>query len=311
MRSTFIILCILYFGMIILFSCKKEIIEKNAANPFDSVDYSNDPNNNTTNLNPNTIEGIHKSILQPRCATPGCHDGHFEPDFRTIQSSYATLVWNKVTKNNNSSSFKFRVVPYDFQNSWLHERLITKDATIGQMPLYSTPLNSGEVNQIKSWIQNGAKDYLGNSPAYPNSEPQIQYFVMFNNLFNYRYDTIRVGGVQYNSVLLEPSVSINNTTVNVMVPITDDSTASSALINTKIKLSLNENDFTNPLRSISGGYFSSANAWRFIISPSGLPIDTPIYMRVYTNDGDHPNDTQFPTNNLIHEYKSYWSFILD
>lgn len=311
MKITLNIVCILSFWLIILISCKKEVIEKNSINPYDAVDYEGDQNDNPISLNPNTIEGIHKSILKPKCATPGCHDGHFEPDFRTIQSSYSTLVWNKVIKNNSTNTFRFRVVPYDYQNSWLHERLITGDASLGQMPLYSSPLNTSEVNQIKTWIMNGAKDYLGNSPSYPNSEPQIQYFVMFNNLFNYRYDTIRVGGVEYNSVLFNPSVSSGNTTINVLVPITDDSTASNALINTKIKLSLNENDFSNPLRTITGGYFSSANAWRFMISPAGLPNDTPVYMRVFTNDGDRPTDTQFPTNNLIHEYKTYWSFILD
>lgn len=313
MNKLYKILSILSLLTIIVFSCKKKIIEKNATNPYDKVDYGDTATNTQTVLDPNSIEGIHKTILQPKCATPGCHDGHFEPDFRTIQSSYATMVWNRVKKNNASNSFKFRVVPYDYHNSWLHERLITGDATLGRMPMYSSPLSSAEMTQIKTWIENGAKDFLGNSPAYPNSEPTIQFYLLYNNLYNYRYDTIRVNGVSYNSMLLPPSVTTNNSTLNLVVSITDDSTDVSALSNNKVLFSLSENDFTNPIRTLNGTYMNlgGSKVWKYTIIPAGLPNDTAIYMRVFTNDGDHPTDTQFPTNNLIHEYKTFFSFILD
>ena len=59
----------------------------------------------------------HKNILEPKCANPACHDGTFEPDFRTIEGSYNTLVYHPVTKNDEDLTYEHRVVPGDIRAS--------------------------------------------------------------------------------------------------------------------------------------------------------------------------------------------------
>ena len=122
-NNSFVIVFALVF-VAILYSCKKE--EEAPANPYDSVDYSTN-NNTDPNPDPNSIQGLYKNIFQPRCANPGCHDGTFEPDFRTIESSYATLVYQSVNKVTLDSVqlFTTRAIPFNTDYSWLIERLTT------------------------------------------------------------------------------------------------------------------------------------------------------------------------------------------
>lgn len=301
-KITIIISSVLFLTLLVFNACKKK--ENPPANPYDSVDYSsNHPGE--TSLDPNTIQGIHKNILSVKCANPGCHDGHFEPDFRTIQSSYSTMVWNKVIKNDTAASFKYRVYPGDHQKSWLHERLVTNNQTLGRMPLYANPLSGSELQNIITWIDNGAKDMFGNSPKFPNNEPQVSGYIALNSTYNQRFDTVRDGGVYYNSFLVQ-----SGQLMYVVVGVSDDSTAIGNLIHNKIKLSTNENNFSSPLATYNGTplTLSGTTYWMFSINTSGLPQNQILYMRYYTNDGSHTNDTQFPTDNLQHEYKTYWSF---
>lgn len=294
-----ILLSIIFFS-----ECKKK--DDAPENPFDKIDRSTSVNPETY-LDPNTIQGIHKNILSIKCANPGCHDGHFEPDFRTIQSSYSTMVWNKVIKNNPTQSFLYRVYPGDYQKSWLHERVVTDDQVLGRMPLYANPLSVAELNNIKTWINNGAKDMFGNSPRFPNNEPQVNGYIAINSSFNYRFDTVRQGGVYYNPFLI-PTTQI----MNVLVGVTDDSTLVQNLTRNKILLSLDKDNFSSPIASYNGTSVSSGGThyWNFVINTTGLPTNQIIFMRYFTNDGSRPQDTQFPTTNLIYEYKTYWSFIV-
>ena len=69
--------------ILLVSSCKKDDAPEN---PYDNIDYSNNSGNDTV-LDPASIAGLHKNIFVKRCANPGCHDGTFEPDFRTVQSA--------------------------------------------------------------------------------------------------------------------------------------------------------------------------------------------------------------------------------
>ena len=88
---------ILFIIVIVFFSCQKDKI-----NPYD--DSSLDPPNNIdTNYfnDPTSFAALQNNIFQPYCNNSGCHDGTFEPDFRTIESSYSTLVYQTVKKPNS------------------------------------------------------------------------------------------------------------------------------------------------------------------------------------------------------------------
>ena len=142
-------------------------------NPYDDVDTgpTDDNDDPLPSLDPNSIQGIHQNVFLPTCANSGCHDGTFEPDFRTVESTYATLVNHPVIKNDGGSTYAARVVPYDADGSMLWRRL-NEDlpASSGIMPLevdvgsdwYSK--KTEYLNNIKTWINNGARDQFGNTP---------------------------------------------------------------------------------------------------------------------------------------------------
>jgi hypothetical protein len=118
----------------------------------------------------NSFLGVHTHVFARSCAQPGCHDGSFEPDFRTVESAYRTLVYHPVEKNSADERFTFRVVPGDRSESWLWERVTTDDAVLGRMPLYDT-LTPGELQAIRDWIDAGAPDVLGIPANSPNVPP--------------------------------------------------------------------------------------------------------------------------------------------
>ena len=122
MRKRFNILFFLFSIILFFTACKKESIPDN---PYDSIDRSNNQVN-PPDPDPNSIVGLHKNIFFPKCANPGCHDGTFEPDYRTVESSYATLVYQSVNKFTlGSDTFSLRVIPHNVADSWLIERLTT------------------------------------------------------------------------------------------------------------------------------------------------------------------------------------------
>ena len=73
---------LLYIFLIFCFSCEEEI------NPFEFDNSSNNNSDTTYFTDPISFAALHNNIFSTTCANSGCHDGTFEPDFRTIESSY-------------------------------------------------------------------------------------------------------------------------------------------------------------------------------------------------------------------------------
>ncbi len=154
-----------------------------ADNPFDDPD--NLPPEDTTgidNIDPTSFVGLHQNIFKPTCANSGCHDGTFEPDFRTIESSYNTLVFHDIIKNNPSGSYQYRVKPGSLSESIIWLRLNEDiDGISGIMPLDAFYDPESEWNEhkaehlgnISSWIMGGALDMFGNEPGGNNQQPGI------------------------------------------------------------------------------------------------------------------------------------------
>lgn len=294
---------ILLFGLIAVFLSQCKDDPELPHNPFDDINYQiNPPPPDTTD--PNSFVWLHKEIFQPKCATPGCHDGSFEPDFRTIQSAYNTLVFHPLVKYDTSGYFQYRVRPFDVNRSWLHERVVTDNAVLGRMPLYSTPLTAAEVGKIDAWIQGGAKDILGQSRELPNNEPVFAGYVCYTLDYSQRPDTNRVGDVAFNSFIVNSS-----TTYQLMVLVTDDSTAVSALQNFRVKFSTNPDNFSSAT-TVNGSFLNIGGfqVWKVNFSTNAYPSGTTVYFRAYINDGDHPQDTEFPNEEINPAYKTYCSF---
>src|ERR1041385_2337820 len=162
-------------------SCSKD--DEVPANPYDSINYNTDT---TTEQNPDpySITGLHKNIFNVKCNVPGCHDGTFEPDFRSVQSAYSTLVYQQVNKVtvNGVDSFTYRVIPFDVTHSFIHERITT--TTSDYMPSNGNRLSAAEINQIDTWIANGAKDMNGNTPTPPNNLPTVATYLAYDSISN-------------------------------------------------------------------------------------------------------------------------------
>lgn len=162
-----------------LLSCSKN---NGPENPFD--DPKNKPpitNNPVDSFGLDNFAGLQRDIFKKTCSNSGCHDGTFEPDFRTIESSYNTIVYQPVIKNNPAGSFLHRVVPGNAQASVLHERVVRDiDGISGIMPLSVDPdsdwptRKTTYINAIAAWINAGAKDMFGNPPANGPANPRIQ-----------------------------------------------------------------------------------------------------------------------------------------
>lgn len=120
---------------------------------------------------------LHEKVFLPTCANSGCHDGTFEPEFRSVAGSYQTLVNHPVITNNATNSFVYRVVPGDTAYSLLHERLTNFiPNTSGIMPLETEGTDwmankALYLSKIESWIMGGAKDMYGNPPPPAEGTP--------------------------------------------------------------------------------------------------------------------------------------------
>ncbi len=294
---------------VIINSCKKD--ESLPPNPYANIDYGTTIN--PTPPDPNSIVGIHTNILQTRCAKSGCHDGNFEPDFRTVQSSYATMVWHGIKKNSADSAFTYRVVPFDTAFSVLYQR-ITNCCFVNpndRMPQdnIGVPLPQAQIKNIANWIMAGAKDMLGNTaPSFPNTEPKILYYFATNTSYtvNYGDATNRIDSVFYN-----PFYVPNNSTLNLAFFVKDDSTSVQNMSVHVLKISLKANDFSSAI-TVPTTYFNIPPNEFYLanINTATLPNSDTLFMRYFVNDGDHANNTQFPTDNLVLPYKTYWSFIV-
>ncbi len=321
-----------FLFLLAISSCKEVVIDDiypdDLFSPYDTIDYTGNA------VTPVIIDsasflGLHTFIMQSKCAQPACHDGSFAPDYRTLNSSYNTLVYAQAFKDylnpQTNENFQFRVVPGDTMNSFLWERLTTKDQVLGWMPLYDT-LYPKEVNLIRDWILDGAKDFYGNSPLYPDNEPVsfgfIAYLPDFGNL--------RVDTIHYNNYVFYPMVLPDNVNVTIYFGIYDldidgNYVAPLGFSVNEVQFSVNEpedhsNATTESLTVIPFPYMGP-----FPFTPNGntapyfhsVTINTAqydvgdiVYMRLVLNDNDHVDNTEIPSAGSQTYLYPYWSFII-
>ncbi len=304
MKRKIITLSVLVVALtVFFFSCKKE---EPPVNPFDSVTHnSNNPND--PNPDPNSIAGLYKNIFSVRCANPGCHDGTFEPDFRTIESAYSTLVYQSVNKVTLDSAkiFSLRVIPHNTSDSWLVERLTT--STTEYMPSNSVRLSQTDIDHVKNWINAGCPDQNGTLPVKPNLQPNVIGYVAFDSVYS-RIDTNRVNGFGYNPFILREGQTMNLLFAALDTADGADGTDPSLYSVKKIKFSANKNDFSSAVSIDASLYISQYSAWVTVVPTSMWHSGTTVYFRIYVNDGDHVNDAEFPRNESIDYYKTLYAF---
>lgn len=290
--------------------------------PFNPYDNLNDPIDTLEIpvIDPNSFGGIHKNIFQPTCANSGCHDGTFEPDFRTIESAYNTLVFHPIIKNDTNGSYQFRVVPGSISSSILYIRL-TQDlnGNSGIMPLLVNPgsdwpaKKNEYIQNIINWINGGAKDLLGNAPVRSNKRPHMLGATAAPAGTTAFFDRYPNG-----SIKVPPGTG----SVDIWFALSDDSTAITALSHNKVKFSLFMNDFTNAqertLQIVSSplqadGYEGILVNYyhKITINPYsfGIPGNN-IFMRIYVKDPQN-EITEIPSKYSENIFKTYFTLVLE
>lgn len=300
MKKNFLLLSLLAV-VLVIFSCEKE-----PDNPYETVNYDTDTTTSPV-ADPTTIVGLHRNIFFPRCAKSGCHDGTFEPDYRTVMSTYSTLVYQPVIKDHcgddTSQYFKMRVIPYNADSSFLIERLTT--STSDYMPSNGNKLSTTEINYIRTWISNGARDENGNVPTPPNLPPVVNAVFAVSQTPPYaQFDTNRVDDVPYNSWVFPA-----DSNAYIVFTATDDSTQVPNYTVNQLKLSYDKDDFSNAI-TVNAVYNAIAHLWLVPVSANNFTPNTPVYYRYYVSDGDHATPTEFPRNDYAFYYKYYCSFIV-
>lgn len=292
-NTTAILICLL----LITAGCKKG---SKGSNPYD--DWTSDsrgPVMQDLTIDPNTIQGLHKNIFKPTCANSGCHDGNFEPDFRSIESSYNSLV-NRIATNTDPQNPQYskRVVPGDAANSMLLHRLQTFiPGTQGKMPLSYDPgsdwpdKKNDYIQNIINWINDGAKDQFGNSALSYDFPPQMAGLIAFAD-----NSSTPLPHSGFNPV----EIPAGTTAVKIMVAYTDDKTPVNQFDTTTLNYSLNPNSYTGPEQlmkiessaytapGFQGGNVSYWHSITLTVSSLGAAANDVLWIR--TSVSDNVND---------------------
>ena len=265
---------------------------------------------------PNTIAGLHKNIFKPVCANSGCHDGSFEPDFRTIESAYNMLVLHPVIKNDPAGSFTYRVVPADPDASVIMKRLTADiDGQSGIMPLVVDQESDWEsrkvqyIQNVRTWILNGAKDMFGNGPVASNLPPQLSgVFIAVSGTQNPLPRNVQSGAVV---------VPAGTASIDVYFSFTDDQTPVDGLGYMKVKTGTSMNNFADYQEQqltavpavIQPGYSGNPVSFshRFSVNVSALPLFQRQFLRVYLQHNSEMI-TEIPRTEGAEHIKKYYSF---
>jgi len=222
-------------------SCKKD-----PKVPNEYEDWKNPDSGNTgggPDLDINSIQGIHFHIFKPTCSNSGCHDGTFEPDFRTVESSYNSLVNIPVVKADSSvpGQFMLRVEPGNAGNSMILRRCrVDLGGNSGIMPLSVDPGNDWDTKKeeylvrIEKWINDGAKDQFGNAVPPKDLKPQMAGMVVKAGATTFTRSS------NYNPV----EVPVGTGNVTVYFSYLDDKTAQNQFTSTTADTSQNPDLFT-------------------------------------------------------------------
>lgn len=309
MRKLWFILLIL---PLIFGGCKPE----SDPNPYDGVGDLPDVPVDSLNFEPWDFAALQRDVFSPTCANSGCHDGTFEPDFRTIESSYNTLVNHPIIKNNPAGTYEHRVVPGNLGASMLWLRLNEDiDGISGIMPLVETPEweqnRSTHLNNIRTWIENGAPDMVGNPAPTGNFQPG------FLGVY------AEADGIpcDISARILVPQGA---QTVKVWVALEDKETPISQLSYNKVRMATNAlfsfdtvttefdllydgpgitqpSAFGNPVQYHHYFVFT-ANTW---------PQEPNHYFRVFVKDPMHAENTELPQDGSALHIKQYFSWRFD
>jgi len=301
--SLFLLLCLIV--TVFQSACKKDEL----TNPYLSI-VQPVPNDNpdADDLPIGNFAWLHAKVFSPTCANSGCHDGTFEPEFRTIASAYNSLVNHPVIANDQLGSFEHRVVPGNADASFLHERLYTfVPNTSGIMPLETNgtdwPQNGTLYKQkITEWINAGAPDIYGNpAPSSEINSPPVVYGLAIFPQNNTTNPYPREVDSPYGIGAIEVASSI----VDVWILPFDDNAGINQFNSITLKTSSSATNFNSPssvpfllstpISALDFGNNANPFYYKASLDLSSYMPGT-YYLRVYLNDGVQSTLTELPNN---------------
>jgi len=322
-KSLYIIIIALVFN-----ACKKD----GEINPYDDPSLDPPQSNDTNYFNdPVSFAALQNNIFAPTCANSGCHDGGmFPPDFRTIESSYSTLIYQPVIKNSPAETYQYRVKPGESEKSVLYARLLadasgtsTFDPNSQVMPLTADiaydpdqshvwhGVKDQYIPNIKDWIDNGAKDIFGNIPLEPNKIPEMRGCIAFLT-----GQTTPLSREQPRGTIYIPSNAIS---VDFWFSVLDDIQNSSELTYNKVKFSKNLFNFSSqpsyPLEVITppiietGFYQSTTDEFyhKYTLNMSSYGSGDVVFIKIYLQDNVNPV-TEIPSNGSEYQIVKHFTF---
>lgn len=296
-------------------------------NPFDGIVYPTDTAE-TVAIDSHTFLGLYTYIFSQRCNQPACHDGTFEPDFRTVMSAYHSLVRHPVIKNYDSDPLPFRVSPGDTSQSMMYHRLTRHNPpNFEQMPSSGIPLPADQLSLIAEWIQSGAPDIYGNMPTQSSLQPACYGVVGYLPDFGgFRVDTIR-NGIYYNPFLTPVNADLELWFFYLDVTPAGDTIFGNTLTYNKIEFSTNPVDFSNAVELNLGVelipnlipsvlsqplFFPIPYYHKITINPAalGFEVGDLVYLRTFVKDSDHSQPTEIPEDDSQIPLQTYFAFYL-
>ncbi len=262
---------------------------------------------------PNTIAGIYKNVLKPTCANSGCHDGTFEPDFRSIESSYNTLISRPVIKTDTLKLYTQRVVPGNADMSMLIQRLtIDLNGNSGLMPLVVEPGSDWNqkkdqyIQNIRNWINNGAKDFEGKDPQTADYPPQAEGMLAFNA-------GTTTGGFGRAGKYEPLQVPAGTGNVDIWVCVTDDKLGATGISGVDMNYTQNPFDFSkggaSPMTKVSPQTFKTVYgtdnqyAFKATVDLSSFKKNDVLWFRFFCTDGK--NSVSLPSDLSLFNLKKY------
>ena len=155
--------------LLVFAACKKE------ENPFEQLEHSS-PNPPSEALPQDNFAWLHQRVFRPVCANSGCHDGTFEPEFRSVGSAYNSLVYAPVIANDPGNSFTYRVLPGDVPPV-PHEAAAVGLARVGEavVEVLAERLSLGrEIVEGREGAVHDAGDYRSAALVYVAFRPSLR-----------------------------------------------------------------------------------------------------------------------------------------
>jgi hypothetical protein len=252
---------------------------------------------------------IFSNIFSPSCGIPACHDGSFEPNFSSIASSYNTLVYHPVIKNNKDNKFRYRVIPFDSSNSVLFERL-TNCCFVNEndrMPFtVGDTLTKSEINKIAKWINEGAKSPEGNIYKKPIVFPVVssESSVLGNDTILLDKIDLRRDKLYYEPFFIPYNIS----TITYKFILSSSPGIGTDEDSLSVFLEFSDNDFiTPPAKSIQ--LYNDGEHWSGRLNKKDLQKKTILFYRLRIA---YPASQQifFPNEKVEKHRRQHWSFII-